>query len=89
MSTKPKKKITVCPCCGHLNPSKLLRCQACDLVKGQDDPARRLTTWTQEGMKWSSFVTKQPKNWNPLNTLGRLALSVTQAKTRGRPPRMN
>lgn len=39
-------------------------------------------------MKWESVIVSQPKDWNPMDCLARLALQTTRAKVKGRPPRM-
>lgn len=87
--------LKTCPCCGFITAPKkakgLTMCPACFYVDnaGLDVTAHR-EAWIRDGeMSWMSARTPQPRSWNPLNTLGRLALSITQAKTRGRPPRMN
>jgi len=88
MST-PRTKM--CPCCGH--PSKHYpngQCRACWFVFDEGHkPERRRQQWVENGMLWMSNVKPQPKQWNPLNNLARLALATTRARTKGRPPRMN
>lgn len=91
-----KPAAQTCPCCGLPRNSwkvpknvTLLTCPACAFIEGTDSPTAYRNGWIRLGMGWNSPTVKAPKNWNPLNTLGRLALSATQARTRGRPPRMN
>lgn len=61
-----------------------------DKVKpSSSEAAKHRLLWEGENMEWQSAIVKQPKKWNPINTLAKLALAATRARTKGRPPRMN
>ena len=86
----------MCMCCGHENPpakrpAVLTMCPACFYVGPPSiDVAEHRAVWIKDaGMVWMSARRTQPKQWNPLNNLARLALATTRARTKGRPPRMN
>ncbi len=87
--TKPETEM--CPCCGYEEDTSNFErylCSACFFVRshGMRSPDEHRSIWA---LKWQSVLVPQPKNWNPINTLARLALKITRAKTKGRPPRMN
>ena len=85
-----KPKTEMCPCCGFEN-SGFSFCPACHHHQGSTDEDKTIwrNMWARGGMQWQNRLIKQPKNWNPLNTLAALALKATRARTKGRPPRMN
>lgn len=88
--TTPKTEM--CPCCGYEH--RIPRCPACGFVDhmGYDAEVCR-AKWIKDGFVWHSTATirskAKPKNWNPVNTLARLALKATRARTKGRPARLN
>ena len=90
-----KPAIQTCPCCGLIakpkkgNVTNMLTCPACAFIESTDSPTAYRNGWIRSGMEWNSSTVKAPKNWNPVDTLGHLALAATRARTKGRPPRMN
>ncbi len=90
-----KPRNILCPCCGFGYSSKAVKlpsvCPACcfDTEVNLDcmNDYRRL--WVARGMPWQSFTFPKPRNWDPLQTLARLALSKTLGRQRGRRPRLN
>jgi hypothetical protein len=85
-------KIEMCPCCGYEH--KIPRCPACGFVDHMEyEVTTHRANWIKGGFVWHSIAIAgpktKPKNWNPVNTLARLALKTTRARTKGRPARLN
>ena len=88
-----KPRTILCPCCGFRYSRRQYcakMCSACLYANVQPsyaDDHRKV--WIEDGMRWLSNIHPKPGNWDPLQTLARLALSKTLGRVRGRRPRLN
>jgi predicted ATP-dependent serine protease len=84
---KKLKEPYECRCCGFQVEHWRLQCPACDANKDTINQDYHRSEWIKSGMLWASNLVVKPANWNPIQTLGSLALKTTLAKVKGRPPR--
>lgn len=86
-----KRGLPPCTCCGF--PAASQRdvdcCPACHYQAGHtQDIDKHRQIWTESGSLWRCLQSLPPKGWDPVHTLGALALKISLSKVKGRPPRM-